>query len=135
MELREIALNNRTRFYAKASDIGALNLGWLRNEPLPDLFASLPKALSSKGQVHPSAWIQGGGESEIVAGQYDKFVDFMEQTFAGFLPWLLRACEQLSVVIDGPAKVYPWRQLAELYETARAADTEQLEGPALPGTQ
>lgn len=126
--LRDIASGNTTRFYVKRDDIEILNIGWLSNAPLPELFANLPKAKNSKAQVHPDNWIQGKAESDAVAAQYDKFIEFMEQSFGGFVPWILRAGEQLSAIVSGDAKSWPWQSWIEAYETARTLDLAVAEG-------
>lgn len=120
--LRAMALGRRSTFFVKPADIATLSDGWLSGRPLPDLFGSLPKAQESKAAVAPSQWLRGQAQSDFVAEQYDKFIDFMEHSFVGFLPWLLRACEPLGQVIGNWAAAYKWKELARSFEAARNAD-------------
>ena len=125
--LRKIARRARTQFYVKAEDLRFLAQGWLDGVPLTDLFVNLPKAKASRAAVHPQKWVNGESDYEAIAAQYDKFVDLVEYSFGGFLPWVLRAFAALAPFASTKAGMRDWSGLATLFENSRLADLESID--------
>ena len=115
------------QFFVGSADLQFLIDGWVRQTPLHELFLALPKARASKASVSPSKWISGEGASDFIAGQYDKFVDFIEHVLVGFLPWMLRSCGVFCNYGADWAKRLDWDALASLVELAQASDLTSVD--------
>ena len=126
-KLRDISSARKgAKTYVKKGDIQTLVNGWLSGSPLHEMFANLPAAKTSKAAVKPADWVVGnvgaGANTEPVESQFDSFMDFMEHTFAIFLPWMLRGCGHMSQFGSDWAGQVDWSGLARRFEDARIPD-------------
>ena len=128
MTLAKLAAGTLKRSYMSATDLNSLCAQWRRGDPFEKMFVGLPKARTSTSKVSPNDWAEGLRESEYVSGQYDKFIEVVEYTFGVFLPWMLRACNTLSPMVNNPiAQAQDWLRDAAELENARLTDLEAID--------
>jgi helicase len=125
--LAAMAQDKQKRFFVGRTDLPTLIDGWVDQRPLHELFLGLPKAKASKAAVSPEKCVSGQGESDFVATQYDKFIDFVEHVLVGFLPWMLRSCDTFRVDGADWAKRVNWEGLARKLETPSATDLMSID--------
>lgn len=69
---------------------------WLEAVPLHQAFATAPHRIRSKRTPSVTEWVNGQAESDHWDRLFDRYVDFIEQALATFLPHMLTASKHLS---------------------------------------
>src|SRR5205823_848229 len=102
------------KFPLRSDDFERVIQLWLSGQPLESIFAQLPYLHRSSRRSAIDAWLLG--QSSAWDTEFDKFTDFVSAVFGSFLPWLMHACEALSVYVGGSTIVASWRHWADLVE-------------------
>jgi len=116
-DLRKVLKTQSSRFSVKPNDFQRVLESWLSGRPLEYIFAELPYVVRSTRKPKIQAWLSGSSEASGWNAEFDKFVDFTNAVFGGFLPWLMRACGGLSMFTGGWATQIPWGQWADRLES------------------
>ena len=113
-ELRKGVLNPKTRPIVRMDELDHVLTGWLRGDQLQDIFATTPSKTRSTRRPRVQSWLNGIAEDNSWADEFAKFSEFVDSTLTRFLPWMLRAAQQISELGDQPEK--PWTEWADFLE-------------------
>ncbi len=114
--LRKVVANPKSRFAIKPDDFAAVVADWISGQSLEDTFSALPYVRRSKRKPNVDAWLAGTMTAPTWDDEYDDVVEFSQSVLEYFLPWVLRACWQLSAFIGEEWTSLPWRMWADFLE-------------------
>ncbi len=109
---------SKNHYAVEGEDLEPLLASWMAGLDEVELFRQLGLVRRSKRKPPLDAWLAGEAESPTWPDVFDQFIDFRSITLTGFLPWVLRACSSLAVLVDaeGMGQV-AWSRLADFVET------------------
>lgn len=106
------------RLRVKPNDFDNVLTKWLEGEPEEKIFSELPAVQRSQAKGRPpiNEWIEGVSEISDWDLEFDRFTDLMSEVFINFLPWLMRACDYLSIIAQDWSTNINWQEWAEMIE-------------------
>lgn len=113
-DLRRGVSNKNSRPIVRMNELEHVLICWLRGDQLQSIFATTPSKTRSRRQPSLQLWLNGIPEDNAWADEFAKFSEFVDSTMGLFLPWMLRAAQQLTELANHPAK--PWTEWAEFLE-------------------
>ena len=113
-ELRRGVSNPNSRPIVRMNELDHVVTGWLSGDQLQDIFATTPSKTRSTRRPHVQHWLNGIAEDNSWADEFAKFSEFVDGTMTLFLPWMLRAAQQIAELEDHPEK--PWNKWADFLE-------------------
>ena len=113
-ELRKGVSNPKSRPIVRINELNYVVTGWLSGNQLQDIFATTPSKTRSTRRPRVQNWLNGIVEDNSWADEFAKFSEFVDSTMTLFLPWMLRAAQQITELEDHPEK--PWNEWANFLE-------------------
>lgn len=80
---------------------------WIEAKPQAEAFASTPQRRRAKRNPTAQQWLTGEGESDFWDSKFDRYVTFIEEALATFLPHILTAAHYLAEHDNLPPR--PWK--------------------------
>jgi hypothetical protein len=114
--LQKLVGSKKQKGFATIDDLSAITAGWLEQRDAITIFQSMPRYKASKAK------------EEYKQRQFDKFVQTLDSVYGNFVPWLMRAANQLAPFGAEWSRAVRWMELAENLEKRVAPDSfEQSE--------
>ena len=110
-DLRRGVSNKNSRPIVRLNELEHVLTGWLQGKQLQNIFATTPSKTRSRRHPSVQLWLDGIPEDNAWADEFAKFSEFVDSTMGLFLPWMLRAAQQLA---NQPEK--PWSEWADFLE-------------------
>jgi helicase len=123
---RKVTRRERNRFPLKRDGVAPVLEAWLRGESAEDIFAALDSTRNSTRSPRFGDWIDGGGMDQNGTlsdwyGDLDRWAEWLRAVPETFLPFALRAAEQLAPLLETGANSQsrprrPWADWARFFE-------------------
>ena len=113
-DLRRGVSNKNSRPIVRMNELEHVLTGWLQGDQLQHIFATTPSKTRSRRQPSLQLWLNGIPEDNAWADEFAKFSEFINSTMGFFLPWMLRAAQQLAELANHPARA--WTEWADFLE-------------------
>lgn len=117
--LQKLVGSKKQKGFATVDDLPAITAGWLEQRDAITIFQLMPRYKASKAQ------------EEYKQRQFDKFVQTLDSVYGNFVPWLMRAANQLAPFGAEWSRAVRWMDLAESLEKRVAPDSFEQSEEAL----
>lgn len=108
---------NSRHIGVRYGDLEQVTASWLSGTSEEIIFAGLPSVRLSRRVPRVDEWLAGYDGTSDWNSTFDKFIDFISSTYESYLPWLIRACNSLSILfIEEWTFWVNWAHLAEMVE-------------------
>ena len=113
-ELRKGISNPKSRPIVRMNELEHVVSSWLTGIQLQNIFATTPSKIRSTRRPRVQHWLNGMAEDNSWADEFSKFSEFVDSTMTFFLPWMLRAAQQIAD--PGSPQGKPWSEWADFVE-------------------
>jgi helicase len=100
-ELRKsLTPGKRSQIYVSDEDLERIVGEWLSGTDYLEMFTALPGVGRSQRKDRLGHWLEGQSPRSSWYDVFEKFASFMNEVFAGFLPWMSRAAGTIADEMD-----------------------------------
>lgn len=123
---RSKVTKGRPRFCVKLADLPFVLEQWFADAKALAIFAKLPTNLQSSRSPSIEDWLAGSDEPCGWDDEFDKFCDFLNETIAEFLPWLMKACGLIAPFVAASPAGVDWETLARILKREDREEEETI---------